>query len=644
MEVYSIFGFFLCHESFSCIAKGGVMFVRFFSLILLAGLTNLTNQVAVHAEDVVLSFYVSPTGDDANLGTADKPFRTITKAQEAIRNTLLEKAGDKEVLLLPGEYVLTEPLRFGPEDGGVIEGAYHQVFYEGRDAVITGGKKITGFQPVENGIVVADIPEVGNGSWMFRDLYVNDSRATRARFPNEGFLHVEKAGEDRRTNFFFRQRELKQVPDLDQVELVFLHDWSITRTPVKSIDMEKSQLTVPFQIGGSHDFFAIDGFESHARYFLENSREYLDMPGEWFLDQKEGKLYYKLREGETAENIHVVAPVAKQLLVVEGTPEQPVVNLHFCNLEFKYTAFHEKSQKTYWGTQAACFTSPEPLEIPDQNGKNFDIEYHEPESAAVQWDYVKNCTIGNCSFRHLGENGLWIRKACEINLVQNCVFEDMGGNGVMIGTHTENDTAKLNVLSFCRISKPGQTLYGAVGIWVGLTQNTAIDRCEVCDSPYTGVSLGWAWHDSPTVAKENMVLGCHLHHNMQLLSDGGAIYTLGLQPGSRLAFNRIHDIPKNVGSAESNGMFLDEGTTDFTIDYNLITDTARSPLRFHRAGKNLVANNFFSLNPEKPSIVTYNNTPKENIVQENNTTGEKNRITEKFAETIRDKIIDYRTR
>ncbi|MDR2761702.1 MAG: right-handed parallel beta-helix repeat-containing protein [Planctomycetaceae bacterium] len=621
------------------------LFVIGFCLALsLAGLSNVYAEKKSDAE-IVLSFYVSPDGNDLNSGTKEKPFKTIAKAQEALRTTKVEKKGDKEVHLLAGTYLLTAPLTFTPEDGGTVEKDYQQVFYEGHDAVISGGKRISGFVPTGNdGCVVADLPEVKSKKWTFRDLYVNDVRAVRARFPNAGFLRVDKTGKDRRTNFFFKSGELKPVDDLDQVELVFLHDWSITRTPVKSIDAEKNQLTLPLQVGGVHNFFNIDGFEPHARYFLENSKSYLDVAGEWFLDEKEGKLYYKLKAGETAENINVVAPVASQLIIVKGTETQPVVNLHFYNLKFEHAVFNEKLNKTYWGRQAATFYEPILRDSPNSNGKMFDYHLVDATLAAVQWDFVSNCTMDHCTFRHLGENGFWIGKSCYANLIQECLFEDIGANAIMIGTHDGKNTAKCNVIAFSKVTKPAQTLYGAVGIWIGLTENTTIDRCEVCETPYTGVSLGWMWNDTPTVAKENMVLGCHLHHCMLFLSDGGAIYTLGRQRGSRLGFNRIHDIPRNEGRAESNGMFLDEGTTEFTVDFNLIVDTFQPSLRFHKAGKNLVENNFFSRNETRPEIVTYNNTPKENITLKQNQTGDKEKITNEFLNVIKNKIFDYRTR
>jgi hypothetical protein len=106
---------------------------------------------------------------------------------------------------------------------------------------------------------------------------------------------------------------------------------------------------------------------------------------------------------------------------------------------------------------------------------------------------------------------------------------------------------------------------------------------------------------------------------MQVLSDGGGIYTLGWQPGTALRGNWIHDVPLNAGRAESNGMFLDEGTTDIVIEGNLIHDTIRSPLRFHKAGKNLVRNNHLAVGERVP-LVRYNATDAKNITLEANTT------------------------
>ena len=107
---------------------------------------------------------------------------------------------------------------------------------------------------------------------------------------------------------------------------------------------------------------------------------------------------------------------------------------------------------------------------------------------------------------------------------------------------------------------------------------------------------------------------------MQVLSDGGGIYTLGFQPDSVLAGNHIHHIPLNAGRAESNGMFLDEGTKGFTIENNFIHDTDKSPLRFHRADTNLVKENYLIVPNAGTPMIRYNNTPEAKITKIDNVT------------------------
>ncbi len=104
---------------------------------------------------------------------------------------------------------------------------------------------------------------------------------------------------------------------------------------------------------------------------------------------------------------------------------------------------------------------------------------------------------------------------------------------------------------------------------------------------------------------------------MQILSDGGGIYMLGLQPGSKILNNHIHDVKINAGRAESNGMFLDEGTTDVIVSGNLIYNIAKSPLRFHRATTNLVKDNFLFCENNNPPI-RYNRTNEEDIKKVDN--------------------------
>jgi hypothetical protein len=140
---------------------------------------------------------------------------------------------------------------------------------------------------------------------------------------------------------------------------------------------------------------------------------------------------------------------------------------------------------------------------------------------------------------------------------------------------------------------------------------------EIRDLPYTGVSVGWKWDTQPTGCRENVVRDNHIHHVMQKLSDGGGIYTLGLQPGTLLSGNRIHNVPLNLGRAESNGMFIDEGSSQITIENNTIYNIERSPIRFHRAERDTIRNNRLVGAPGVPPF-RYNSTDPETMTLENN--------------------------
>ncbi len=161
-------------------------------------------------------------------------------------------------------------------------------------------------------------------------------------------------------------------------------------------------------------------------------------------------------------------------------------------------------------------------------------------------------------------------------------------------------------------------MYGAVGIWLGLNREATVVDNTLADLPYTGISMGFIWGPQSTPAQGNVIRKNRIDRVMQILSDGGAIYTLGNQPDSIIEENIITGVAHAAGRAESNGMFLDEGTTGVTIRNNILTSIAQSPLRFHRTGQNRVVDNQWELANDATPPVRFNNTPESNITVENN--------------------------
>src|SRR2546428_11594737 len=78
-------------------------------------------------------YYVAPRGSDGNLGTLEKPFATIQRAQQAVR----QKPGS--VWLRGRTYYLAEKLGFRAQDSGseAAPGAY--LANEEEQPVVCGG-------------------------------------------------------------------------------------------------------------------------------------------------------------------------------------------------------------------------------------------------------------------------------------------------------------------------------------------------------------------------------------------------------------------------------------------------------------------------------------------------------------------------
>jgi hypothetical protein len=212
--------------------------------------------------------------------------------------------------------------------------------------------------------------------------------------------------------------------------------------------------------------------------------------------------------------------------------------------------------------------------------------------------------------------------------LENSTIEDISGNGVNLGEDNSrlignrrwwqaapDQAASDHVVTCNRIQECGQQFFGAVAVWCALAREVQITHNEIAHHPYTGISLGWMWNPAPTPAGGNLVAENHIHHVMQLLSDGGGIYTLGRQPGTRLVQNLIHDVPRNAGRAESNGMFLDQGSDQIEIAGNVIFNVDCSPLRFHQAGQVTVRDNTLVVASEDTPPLRYNNTNPETIQQ-----------------------------
>jgi hypothetical protein len=556
------------------------------------------------------TIHVAPTGDDAASGASDAPVKSLERAQALVRERFNDAPPKQiDVRFSPGTYELSRTWAFtavdNPPPGTTV---IYSGPLTGEPAVISGGRTL-GKWRVANDRWQIDIPAAQDGQWAFRDLYINGARRTRARTPNQGYFRVEKAGEDRRTNFTFAQGDLQPIAAPTAAEIVFLHDWSISRMPIAGIDSASRTIRFTDPIGNAAPHYAIDHFEAHPRYFLEGAPEFLDAPGEWHLDAQGGVLTYIPLPGEEPAKSVAIAPRLEQLLTITGEEQrkQSVRNTHFVGLQFAFTHW-PLPKGGYAGSQASFHEDRTHVHDPSQANRK---PPRVMVPAAILCDLADGIAFQQCRFTHFGGSGLYLRRECVHCLVDESVFEDIGANGMMIGeTFTrpaaEPDGAPLvsadDRVTRCVITRCGELDYGAVGIWVGIARDVQIAGNELSHLPYTGISVGWKWDNSPTGVARIVVEKNHIHHVLQKMSDGGGIYTLGRQPGSILRLNQIHDIPVNAGRAESNGIFMDEGSSEILVDNNTIYNIAKSPIRFHKAAGVTLRNNRLVSAPGVPAV------------------------------------------
>jgi hypothetical protein len=162
-----------------------------------------------------------------------------------------------------------------------------------------------------------------------------------------------------------------------------------------------------------------------------------------------------------------------------------------------------------------------------------------------------------------------------------------------------------NEISNCYIHDCGIELYGAVGIFDAMADGTRIIHNELCRLPYTGISIGYVWNTEWTSQRNCLVAYNHISNVLERLYDGGAIYTLGFQPGTVIRGNHLHGVRRSnyaFGMAGNNGIFFDQGSKGFLVEENVIYDIADDVVRHNQNKKewHLWRDNTFNVTPDDP--------------------------------------------
>ena len=283
-----------------------------------SGIPLGANGNVVHAETAApVQLFVAKNGSDTFEGTISRPFATLDKARDTIREMKKSgtlPSGGVKVSIRGGEYRFTDTFQLDDRDSGTVDAPIQYEAYNGEKVSFVGGDTLNAsmFQPVTDPSIAARIPKEAAGKVLQLDLkalgitdygvlgsttnvppelFVNGNAMTLARWPNNGFTTVDQVVKTPDTTagtgytFTYKDDGLHKWNSLNDTWMLgyWGNDWATNDLEIKSLDMAAKSIET--YKGTSY------AMKAGQRFYFYNILEELDAPGEWYMDRNSGLLY-----------------------------------------------------------------------------------------------------------------------------------------------------------------------------------------------------------------------------------------------------------------------------------------------------------------------------------------------------------------
>jgi hypothetical protein len=538
-----------------------------FALSTMAGGCMQLRSHSTH-DAAALIVHVAPNVTDTGNGTAARPLATLEEARDAVRAFRAghpDTVGPVVIQLRQGVYFRRNALELLAQDSGTPDSPTVYRAAPGTTVRIVGGAGIPRrtwrklgsqdlvdrFAPLaRKHIVCADLKTLGIDDFgtyeprgMGRPLYAaalelffNGEAMPLASHPTNGWLKISNVP----TNAVGEAFSFDSISDLPSgwaaepdllVHGYWTHDWADSYERVRSIDITNHTLrTYP-----PHGCY---GYRKGGRFRLLNAPEFLDAPGEWYLDRACGKLYFwPPARPWRSESLVSLADV---LVEVRGAANIAMEGL----------------------VLEAC------------------------RSNAVDVAGATNIVVRCCTLRNIGEAAVAIRdsvasgvESCEIYACDAGVRLQGGDRQTLVpaGLFVENSDIH-DFGRWCRTLRSGVFVEGV---------GNRVSHNHIHSGPYAGIFL-WG--------NDHVVEFNELDHLCTGSRDGGAIYggRDWTMRGFQIRHNYFHDIPGPTPprSYLPCAVYLDDLLSGETV-YGNVFERVSCGILMGGGRDNVVENNLF---------------------------------------------------
>ncbi|MGL4346022.1 MAG: right-handed parallel beta-helix repeat-containing protein, partial [Cellulosilyticaceae bacterium] len=539
------------------------------------------------------AIYVETDGDDlTGDGTKEKPFATIQRAKEKVREMNDNMTGDITVYIGEGDYYLDETIEFNVEDSG--SNGYN-IIYKSADGVgkarLVGGQTITGWQKCDNSDVDIDLDptimdkvykvKLDPEEYDFNTLYENGDRAIMARtrnyeydprFPSYHGEYMWSAGGDCHS-LVYKAGDIDQKSidglvnaqargDLDAQVYVWDGgdwDWFTDTIPINSIDTSTRTLRFKQDPNRPELYRAKYPVGHGARYYLQGNLAFLDVPGEYYYNKTTGWLYYypEEQDGEIGSQ-EIIAPKMQQILYLKGEdkadlrdepdPEKQVHHIRFSGLKIEGTEFDDYFTSGWNYSDAGGGIWVHPPEAAGSTNPSFCEQTDRPEYqvGAITLTDTNNITIEACQITNTGLYGVAMYLDNQYNTIKNSSIEHTGYGGITmdggypgIGKYNNNHTIFNN-----EIHDIGEQIGHATGITLMSSGSNNISNCEIFNSPRRAIMMsGWIQRDGSDAkydpmkdmyTVQNRISNMYIHDCEQDAGEDSAVFNICLLRGEIL--------------------------------------------------------------------------------------------------------------